>query len=126
VAPRNLAKNDEEWTALLTNKSEVFLRSIEDFRAFANSKRITEHPLANCDKATVDKFTESLLFKNGGLAHANYGVLKDKLTFKQFEVLWAEFGMSLELFMDHKDNYCESRATCASHVDYICMSSCNG
>jgi hypothetical protein len=61
------------------------VRSKEDGDALLASN---ENPLKGVDQKLVAGFTNGLSFKNGGLAHADYNMLEDAITLKQFRRLF--------------------------------------
>jgi len=123
TTPRQPAETEREWRALLKSNDKTFIRSLKDWKAaLADPKR---NPLRGCDSAAIRHFTKNLKFKNGGLAHANFGEVVATLTYPQFQHLWGRFGLGMRLFEDYKGYKCESRGTCtlSSAVD-ICTSNC--
>lgn len=116
------ARTEKEWKNLLRGKKRGIVRSLDDWNSLLKTSR---NLLKGCDQNTIDRFTKSLLFKRGGFAHADYSMLVDKLSYRQFEALWAHFGLSMRLFADHKDYYCERRGTCAGALNRICTSNCS-
>lgn len=116
------AQTEREWWALLKSKDKTFIRSMKEWRvAVADPKR---SPLAGCDAKAVKHFTRSLRFRDGGLAHADYGQVAKQLNYIQFKALWRRFGLGMELFADHEDYRCESRGTCTIIANKICTSNC--
>lgn len=121
-----LASTEAEWKAMMQSKRTDIIRSLEDWKAYVGkTTKEAGHPLAAVDKATVKTFTDRLVFRNGGLAGASYEMLEGKLTEKQFDTLWAAFGMSPKLLMDYKGSWCSSRATCSARTGSICTSNCH-
>jgi hypothetical protein len=125
-----LANNKDEFSAFLMNGDSRFIRTLEDFDRWNSD--LTSHEfiydrkqiLGAIDNAIVDQFRLSLLFKNGGLAHAQYDMLADHLTDDQFSRLWAMFGFSMRYFDDHKDMKCEGHGTCVNWQGSVCTSNC--
>ena len=115
------AQTEREWWALLKSGDKSIVRSIEDWHALVRSK---ENPLAGCDQKAVEAFTNSLRFSNGGLGHADYGNLKNQLTYAQFSNLWSRFGLGMTLFEDHDGYYCQGKGTCTTRNENICTSNC--
>jgi len=123
MAKRRLpAETERAWWALLKSKDRTFIRSMKDWKAaLADPKR---NPLSGCDPKEVKEFTRSLKFRNGGLAHADYGAAARKLTYVEFKNLWAGFGLAIGLFADHDGYRCESKGTCTASFEKICTSNC--
>ena len=122
ATPRKPATTEAEWWQLLKSKDSTFIRSAADWRkALANPRT---SPLAGCDPETIREFTKNLRFNNGGLAHANYGVVAKKLTYDQFSRLWGMFGLDMGMFADYKDKECKSTGTCRTSFGDVCTSNC--
>jgi hypothetical protein len=116
------AKTEREWWALLKSGDKTFIRSMSDWKAaLADPKN---NPLKGCDPKAVQKFTKSLKFSNGGLAHANYGPIVEQMSYSQFSGLWGRFGLGMILFEDHNNMACTKRATCTTEITSICTSNC--
>jgi hypothetical protein len=108
IDSQKLPKTPEEFRTLLGSDESWFVRSAQDLEELLES---SSSPLANVPDDALEEFKQSLIFKNGGLAHADYGSLVEHVTFKQFEKLWEHFGLSPLLF--HQDNH----KTCVgSHI----------
>src|ERR1043165_7672154 len=116
------ARTDEEWKVLLASPATGFIRTHEDWvnslTAFPSVVRLfgdtATHPLAGLDSETREAFTNSLIFRGGGLAHADYGMLQGKLTEPQFQQLWESFGIAPSLFLDFRGHACagDGRRSC--------------
>jgi hypothetical protein len=119
---RQPAETEREWWALLKSNDRTFIRSMSDWRAALADPR--RNPLKGCDPKAIRQFTKNLKFKNGGLAHANYGEVARQITYFRFVALWERFGFGMGLFEDHKDMACTSRATCSRSLTEICTSNC--
>lgn len=116
------AQTEREWWSMLKSDDTTFIRSIDDWKAALADRHA--NPLDGCEDETVRKFTESLVFNNGGLSHANYEPLEKKLTYFQFRSLWARFGLGMGLFADYENKECKSRGTCSPSFGDICTSNC--
>ena len=115
------AQTEREWWALLKSDNKHFIRSMEDWHAALKSN---DNPLAGCDSRTVEEFTKSLRFNNGGLAHANYGGAAEMMSYTQFRNLWGRFGLGMGLFEDHNDMECVSKGSCGPATHFVCTSNC--
>ena len=119
--PQVVANSDREWKALTQNKSAKIIRTREDWQKFLHTKN---SPLKGVDKQVVDEFSKSLVFRNNGLAGAQYESLARATTFFQFRQTFAGFGIGLGLFADYEDKECLSRGTCGPRFGYVCTSNC--
>ncbi len=120
--PAKPAETEREWWALLKNHDHTFVRSMKEWEAaLADPQR---NPLKGCDPKTIEYFTKNLRFEHGGLAHADYSTLDEKLTYRQFAELWRLFGLGMGLFSDHEGYACTGRATCSQAPNTICTSNC--
>ena len=123
-----LASTDEEWISLMKTdpKKIQFIRSMDDWKhAIDTSINSKEHPLYGCTEKEVQEFTNSLLFNNGGLATAYYGVVMNKLIYTQFVKLWEMFGIDLKLFVDYRNYKCQDiGGSCFRQTNWICTSNC--
>src|ERR1044071_4651 len=128
------ARTDEEWKALLADPATGFIRTYKDWvtslTAFTSVVRLfgdtATHPAAGLDKETLEAFTNSLIFRGGGLAHAAYRMLQDKLTEPQFQQLWESFGIAPSLFVDCRGHFCAGDAprSCVFTPGSLCLSNC--
>jgi hypothetical protein len=118
---KNLAKNDREWKTLLRSKDKNVVRTASEWKKLIASRG---SPLAGVDQKLVTKFTKSLKFKNGGLAHADYSMLVNEVSFSKFRKIWEHFGMDLTLFADHDGYRCVGNGSCQALSNYICTSNC--
>lgn len=105
------ARTVREFKQLMnTDPREVsFIRSIDDWELYIRRADSNDHPLKSLTQEDIVEFTKSLVFRNGGLAGAYVGTLKDKLTYNQYESLMAKFGLDLPLVADYSDYYCLGR-----------------
>lgn len=117
----SLAKTSKEYLDLITSEERGFVRSKENWLALIGSHH---NPLSKCPPHTIEKFTEGLEFKNGGLSHANYEMLMAHITLDDFVALWEHFGISKEylILIDH--HTCVSRGSCQYYFPAICTSNC--
>lgn len=120
------ASTPEDFLALLANDPErvPVIRSAEDWARFCLRRSLKDHPLHDLSGRQLTQFTQSLRFDNGGLAGANYGPLRDSLSFEDFGRVWGAFGLDMGLFADYQDKECSKRATCTHHNNAVCTSNC--
>jgi hypothetical protein len=119
-----VAQTEREWQQILRDKSVKIVRTKADWRKLLGSP---DNPLANLDHGEVKKFTESLVFRNGGLAGAYYGPVEG-LSYRQFGRLWGHFGFGMGLFAKWGGMRCVGPPPgtgCQYTVDpYICLPTC--
>ena len=120
------ARTVREFKKLMkTAPREVsFIRSMDNWELYIRCVDSDDHPLKSLTQEDIAEFTRSLVFRNGGLAGAYVGMLKDKLTYNQYESLIAKFGLNLSLAADYSDYYCQGTGNCAERGGYICTSNC--
>lgn len=118
------ANTEEEWRALLEGDDSRIIRSREDWDGAMAEEDRRSAILPGCDQETVRAFSEGLIFRNGGLAGANYSMLEDRLTYRQFKAVWNNFGIGEELFQDYNNKECSKPATCSPLTACICTSNC--
>jgi hypothetical protein len=116
-----LPLNGEEFQAYIADEDTVTVRNLSDWEAATKS---ADSPLLGVEPSLLDSFAKTLTFEKGGLGHAEYGMLADKLTPEQFEHLWSLFGISPEYFNEIKDSFCASRGTCQYRPFMLCTSNC--
>ncbi|PHZ86669.1 hypothetical protein [Paremcibacter congregatus] len=119
-----VASTADEWAALLKDKNIKVVRCEADWKASFECDPSGRHPLAKCTAKAIEEFTRTLVFNNGGLAHANYRSLRNSLTLARFDQLGAMFGISPGLMLDYNNKECAKRATCSSSITDICTSNC--
>ncbi|NKF95651.1 hypothetical protein GO290_02744 [Ralstonia solanacearum] len=118
---QHLAKTKEEWELLLAGNEPGVVRSLDDWNALRNAPDFALRDLPSGD---VQRFTDALEFRNGGLAHADYRHIKDKMTVAQYKQLWAHFGLSMKLIADYDDRWCDSPGNCIMRDSTVCTSNC--
>jgi hypothetical protein len=123
---RTLANTDEEWQQMLAGDAPGVARSRQDWdRMLADdSKRSGLFP--NCDAATIDAFTNGLVFNERGLVTADFSMVADKLTYNEWVGIWNEFGAGESLAGDWAGYKCSSPTshTCVVASNCICTSNC--
>jgi hypothetical protein len=127
-----IASSWQEFKELTdSDPTEVpLIRSMEDWQQYLQRPIDIVHPLSSLSQEEIDEFTRNLVFRNGGLAGAQYSVLKDRLPPDQFRAVFAEFGIGESLLemedpsADHVNYSCSSRGTCAPRGGHICTSNC--
>jgi hypothetical protein len=99
------------------------IRSMENWRDYARNADSQDHPLRRLRPEEVREFTDSLVFRNGGLASANVGILQERLTYREYQSVLAEFGMDLALSQDYQGYRC-ANGTCVEDSGYLCTDKC--
>ena len=103
-----LAKTAKEYLDLLGSDQRGFVRSEENWRDLLKSRR---NPLSKCPRQAVQRFTSKLEFRNGGLAHADYEMLMQHLSLKDFVKLWDHFGISQEYLVLIDHHFCQQKGS---------------
>jgi hypothetical protein len=116
-----LAKTSKQYLDLLAGGQNGFVRSEENWRDLLKTRR---NPLAKCPQQAVRTFTSKLEFKNGGLAHADYEMLMNHMTLKDFVKLWEHFGISREYLATIDHHKCVQKGDCEYYFPAICTSNC--
>lgn len=116
-----LAKNDNDYLALLASNADWLVRTPSDLTTL---RAANIGPIAKLSQTSFDEFTGSLKFSQGGLGHANYKPLMKDLSLTEVFDVFAHFGLSPGVLLDHADKKCASPGTCTSSMFDICTSSC--
>lgn len=119
--PQHLARNDEEWKALLESDEPNVVRTMRDWHRLIASD---ENPLRGLDTNIIAEFTKTLQFNNGGLAGADYSMLADVVPYSNFMLIWEHFGMAGVLLAEHTNYRCAGQGTCSPSDNNICTSNC--
>jgi hypothetical protein len=114
------ARNEREWQQLMRDKSANIVRTKADWQRLLKSK---DNPLAGLEDKAVKDFTASLVFRNGGLAGANWGPVGG-LSYRKFSALFGHFGLGMGLLADYEGYRCVGRADCYKANEHICTSNC--
>lgn len=114
------AKTEEEYDKLVKKRPKDMICNLDDFHAYIKQKNYN----SKLGSAILTKVEESLKFCNGGLGGMYYGVLRDKLTFREFEEFFAHFGIGLALFCIRENQECHIDPglpnTCLRREGYSC------
>lgn len=117
-----LAKTGEEYLLLLSSTEDWIIRSLNDLNKIRH-----DAPFLNLSDKDFNDFSESLIFKNGGLAHANYGSLMNSLSLSEIFSVFEHFGMSPSLFVIYLDKICDKTVIpnkCKGSPRDICSDAC--
>lgn len=83
------------------------------------------NPLRNVPSEAVKAFTDSLIFKKGGFAHASYTSLVPHLKRSEIIALFTtHFGMTPEEFASRDNFKCDSPGTCKQEANSVCTDNC--
>ncbi len=120
------ARSMGDFLALCKEAPAGMIRSYKDWKRFREAATsVPEHPLYGCAKLdALDEFEKNLVFGQDGLGGANWEVLVDILTYRQYENLWASFGIDLELLVNEKGYKCEGKGSMGITASYICTGNC--
>ncbi|WP_353070514.1 hypothetical protein RBB75_20700 (plasmid) [Tunturibacter empetritectus] len=119
-----LPSNGDDYKLFVDDPSNVgIVRSVKEWKALLETPN---NPLNTLSPEVIQAFSDSLVFEPGGLAHAEYGMLADTLTYRQFEEVWACFGISMAYFGDVKDFYCRAPKQCDFRTGSVCTIYCQG
>jgi hypothetical protein len=126
IQPRIPARTVAEFRALMeTSPQEVrLIRSMEDWGDYARNADSQDHPLRRLRLEEVREFTDSLVFRNGAVASANVGILQERLTYREYQSVLAEFGIDMKFAEDHQGYRCAGVGTCVAASAHICTSRC--
>jgi hypothetical protein len=131
-----VADTSEQWLRLLAEPTAYILRSMEDWEKFValnEKERIALYagtryegvdPFKGVPNDAIQAFTRTLIFKGGGLGHANYSALAQRMSGSQLAALWTGFGISDQLTADYMDKKCAGQGTCTPSLNDICTSNC--
>lgn len=128
-----VAETEAEWQALLSDETSGIVRSVDEFRSLLKGER--DESLSSSQKATVQRFAalpatalepfiSSMTFKRGGLAHAEYGSVREHLEDKDLNPIWEVFGMGPGVYKDNTDYKCDSPGNCVDDSSSICTGNC--
>ncbi|MEA2440462.1 MAG: hypothetical protein QOH76_1886 [Thermoleophilaceae bacterium] len=118
-----VANTREEWQKLLRSDAQL-VRSADDWKKLVSNRERRAELLHKCPDQAVAKFTELLVFRNGGLAGADYSVLTTHLSADQITGVFTAFGIGPELSQSYDAYYCKSAGTCSSQAKCICTDNC--
>jgi len=116
-----LAKNDEEYLALLSSDADWIVRSADDLW---QRRGIDGDPLAKLPEADFREFVESLEFKLGGVGGGSYKALMPSLTITEIFEIFERFGMSREYALENHEYECVNGALKFSFWSF-CSSTCS-
>ncbi len=116
-----LPKNTLAFRELMDSDADWFIRTLEDFRQFVQS---TKNPLSKLKEEVIKDFEDKLIFRNGGLAGADYSMLIDKLTEDEIETLMEYFGISREYGKGINKHRCTAPGNCRFYVHFYCTDNC--
>jgi hypothetical protein len=124
--PRFPAQTDADWHRLMAAKQDApeFIRTKDQWERVVGSRLTGDDPLPGCEAETIEAFSKSLVFRDGGLAGADFGRVAATLSFNDFRRLFERFGIGLGYFADHEGYECKSRGTCSARGGHICTSNC--
>lgn len=124
---RNNLASDAEFAAKLSDMRSPLIRTQKEWDEFCKGNG----PFAQTPASKVlvhatllSTIGRTIKFAGGGLAHLEYGNLKDILTYTEFMSFMSMFGISVSVLAD-RDNYeCDGNHNCRMRTNVICLSSC--
>ena len=116
------ARTEADWQVFVQSKDTSRVRSKKAWKRCLRKARC--NPLKRLNQDLVDQFSESLIFRNGALAGADYTMIVEDLNFKEFLNLWDTFGMSGPVLSDHTGYACVGVGDCETNSSHICTSNC--
>jgi hypothetical protein len=115
-----LARNGEDYLALLDSNADWIVRSKDDLLLLRRSE---EGPLYKLSDKDFTAFVESLEFKRGGVAHGNYKPLM-ALTLTEIFQVFEYFGMDKEYVLRTHEYECAGGG-CSFSFWSFCSSACH-
>jgi hypothetical protein len=120
--PGSLPTTGDEYKSFIADANNVeIVHDVEQWQKLIDGP---ESPLDGIDPKILEAFTATLIFKEGGLAHAEYDVLADNVTYRQFERIWSCFGVSMLYFAGTKDFRCCGPRNCCFSPGSWCSPVC--
>ena len=116
-----LAKNDEEYLALLSSDADWIIRSADDLQ---QRRGIDGDPLAKLSEEDFREFVDCLEFKAGGVGGGSYKALMSSLTLSEIFEIFERFGMSPEYAMANHEYECAGGALSFSFWSF-CSATCH-
>lgn len=116
-----LARNGEEYLALLTSDADWIVRSADDMR---QARLSSMNPLAKLSESDFAAFVDSLEFKNGGVAHGYYKPLMATLSLSEVFEVFEQFGMDRQYTLQIHEYACAS-SSCTFSFWSFCSSACH-
>jgi len=121
IRKSQLPKTVVGFLDLMESDADWFIRTLEDFKQLVGSSK---NPLSKLSAEVIEEFGQKLIFRNGGLAGADYTMLVDKLTTEEFDTLWEYFGISKEYGKGQHNYECTGPGNCQSKASNYCTNNC--
>ena len=119
------ARTEADWKVFVKSNDTSRVRSMKGWKGCL--KRMRCNPLKRFKRSNpelITQFTQSLVFRKKALAGADYSMLVNELSYREFKNLWAVFGISGPVFVDHQGYACVGQGDCERDSDHICTSNC--
>jgi hypothetical protein len=120
--PSQLPTTGDEYRSFVADANNTDI--VHDAEQWQKLLNTPGNPLSAIDPSVLEAFTATLIFKEGGLGHAEYDTLIDKVTYRQFELIWSCFGVSMLYFEGTRDFYCCGHRHCCGKQGSWCSSVC--
>lgn len=111
------------------NPEMISVRSNNDLQSYLGNAS-NDEVLKGVPGEVLDAFSEGVLFRNGGLAGLNYGILDDVLSDEELDTVLRKFGLSIEYLGARDDGHfdddkkCDSPGSCMPQPRWSCTSNC--
>ncbi len=121
--PYQIATSYQEYQQLFHNKNINIVRSKQDMRRYIEKNQF----LSKRMKGVVRfQFVQAMRFGDKGLITFKYGMLKDNLSKKEFdlamELIYEGLGWDIpETGVDYQDYHCADTGTCEKKMNCICI-----
>jgi hypothetical protein len=118
-----LAKNGQEFRALLASDEDGIARSEADVRQLREAR---DGAYGKLDDDQFEEFVASLKFNNNGVSTGHYRPLMASLTISDIFEVFERFGMDRGLALDTLESVCENGQCVFSFWDFCSPLNCPG
>jgi len=123
------ARNHQEFNDLMRVDPNILslIRSKAEWLDYLANSTQPGHPLSGLSEQRLQIITDSLVFRNQGLAGANIEEIRKHLNTDQIQEIFRLFGLDILSTLQNQDyrNYeCDSPGNCRKNSCCICTSNC--
>jgi hypothetical protein len=122
VDKSKLARNGEEFRALLASDNDWLARSVSDVRQLRDAK---DGAFGKLKDDEFEEFVGSLRFNNNGVSTGHYRPLMASLTISDVFEVFERFGMNNELALTTLEEVCENGRCVFSFWDFCSPLNCS-